>query len=270
MRVGSISKGRRYANRDAGFTITELLVVVMIVGILAAIVYPVYVKATETAKISQCLSNMKQIGAGFQMYLDDYQSRYPAAAPWGRPSYWQQPANGDQKTIQELLAPYVRETLVQDTDGMYQQPGVFCCPSDCGVPESEAANGVIPGKPVWKCTGCSYEYYSANQVDWQAFDPKDPRMQGKHWTGLSPEIESPEGLERIGAPQWAVVNQSRKAVMGDTWYWHMGDTVPVAQLAYRNTLFADWHAQRVNGEDHEAARLQPLKRWHSLSEVPEQ
>jgi prepilin-type N-terminal cleavage/methylation domain-containing protein len=63
-------------NRRA-FTLIELLVVIAIIAILAAILFPVFAKARERAKTSQCISNMKQIGTAVMMYTDDYDGVYP-------------------------------------------------------------------------------------------------------------------------------------------------------------------------------------------------
>jgi prepilin-type N-terminal cleavage/methylation domain-containing protein/prepilin-type processing-associated H-X9-DG protein len=54
-----------------GFTLIELLVVIAIIAILAAILFPVFAKARESAKRIACLSNQKQLAYGQQMYLDD-------------------------------------------------------------------------------------------------------------------------------------------------------------------------------------------------------
>src|SRR5688572_16846529 len=60
-----------------GFTLIELLVVIAIVAILAAILFPVFAQAREKAQQSACLSNMKQVGLGLQMYAQDYDEVMP-------------------------------------------------------------------------------------------------------------------------------------------------------------------------------------------------
>src|ERR671918_637651 len=62
--------------RSRGFTLIELLVVIAIIAILAAILFPVFAKARESARKSACQNNLKQIGTGLQMYANDYDEKY--------------------------------------------------------------------------------------------------------------------------------------------------------------------------------------------------
>jgi len=60
-----------------GFTLIELLVVIAIISILSAILFPVFARARESARRTSCMSNMKQIGLGIMMYVQDYDEHYP-------------------------------------------------------------------------------------------------------------------------------------------------------------------------------------------------
>jgi len=65
-------------SRRRGFTLIELLVVIAIIAILAAMLFPVFARARESARKIQCLSNVKNIAMAFQMYLTDYDRFNPS------------------------------------------------------------------------------------------------------------------------------------------------------------------------------------------------
>lgn len=63
--------------RHRGFTLIELLVVIAIIGILAAMLFPVFARARESARKIQCLANVKNIALAAEMYLTDYDAFPP-------------------------------------------------------------------------------------------------------------------------------------------------------------------------------------------------
>ena len=82
-----------------GFTLIELLVVIAIIAILAAILFPVFTSAKESARKTTCANNMGQLAKGFQMYCDDNNGCYPTPASGhddraqGVNATWQIPSN---------------------------------------------------------------------------------------------------------------------------------------------------------------------------------
>lgn len=124
------------SNRRRGFTLIELLIVIAIIAVLAAILFPVFSQVREKARSMACLSNMKQIGIGVQMYVQDQDERLFFRA-------------GTKATVTRA------NVAVAKTDPVYnslqwwneimpylKSSAVFSCPSDPGPSASPDANGV--------------------------------------------------------------------------------------------------------------------------------
>ncbi len=65
-----------YKNRDAGFTLTEVLVVIVIAGLLLALLMPGLSSALERSRVAQVHTDLRQVEAALTMYYTDY-LRYP-------------------------------------------------------------------------------------------------------------------------------------------------------------------------------------------------
>jgi prepilin-type N-terminal cleavage/methylation domain-containing protein len=63
-----------------GFTLIELLVVIAIIAILAAILFPVFAKAREKARMTTCMNNLKQIGTSIALFAQDNEELMPGSA----------------------------------------------------------------------------------------------------------------------------------------------------------------------------------------------
>jgi prepilin-type N-terminal cleavage/methylation domain-containing protein/prepilin-type processing-associated H-X9-DG protein len=126
------------------FTLVELLVVIAVIAILAAILFPVFAQAREKARMSACLSNMRQIGSAMMMYVQDYDETYPyirfhgdLADPGRRTYVWK-----------NAIRPYLRSLAV------------LGCPSNPyskTVPGTFGRNANPPGPPGVNAEGWEVE-----------------------------------------------------------------------------------------------------------------
>lgn len=78
--------------KRAGFTLLEILLVAGIMAILAAMLGPVFVRASENAKLTRCMSNLKQIGEACMMYLADHSETFPVGYSYQDPGVYKRPA----------------------------------------------------------------------------------------------------------------------------------------------------------------------------------
>ena len=111
---------------ESGFTLIELLVVIAIIAILAAILFPVFGRARENARRSSCQSNMKQLGLGLQMYIQDYDEVAPNALHYNGTTQisWRQIIQPYTKSTQIVLCPSNPEKDVQSAAAVFSYPAV--------------------------------------------------------------------------------------------------------------------------------------------------
>ncbi|AHF89123.1 N-terminal cleavage protein [Opitutaceae bacterium TAV5] len=137
------------------FTLIELLTVIAIIGILAAIIIPTVGKVRETARAAQCLSNIRQIAMALNLYADDNKDLFPTTgnSDWVKPSSVANPPG-----IFDYLRPGTTSTQFWNyywTASVRFKGTPLCCPafeSRDPVPYSYGLNELLteqtPGKKI--------------------------------------------------------------------------------------------------------------------------
>jgi prepilin-type N-terminal cleavage/methylation domain-containing protein/prepilin-type processing-associated H-X9-DG protein len=153
------------SRRRTGFTLIELLVVIAIIGILAAMVFPVFARARESARKAVCLSNLKNIALAINMYLSDNNDTFPTAEHRAEAiGYFDSvPGEGTEKNCNgggdgawaaDIANPYLSWPVVLDE--YVKNRDVWRCPS--AILEADA--GFIYGETDW------LGYLQRNEGSW--------------------------------------------------------------------------------------------------------
>jgi len=143
------------STRRRGFTLIELLVVIAIIGILAAMVFPVFARARESARKAVCLSNVKNIALAIQMYLADNNDTLPP--------------NEHRAEVQEFF-----DTRPGDGDMNYDFDNNVCAPEllDGGNPYLRwpvVLDEYTKNRDVWRCPSAKIAggaSWILSEVDW--------------------------------------------------------------------------------------------------------
>lgn len=193
------------------FTLIELLVVIVIIAVLAAILFPVFAKARERARMAQCISNLHQIGAAMGMYLQDWNGVYPAAYT-------------GYKVSTDILA---RPSLPQAMKAYVTDQKIWQCPSDIGEIFPLAEDGWKRRTPPFRS-----ETWAMSSYDYLGLGlPK-------------------KGYGRIGGYPSSIVKQPTLAVLSyeprpwhDTYDPSLTTRFTETSLLY-NVLYCDYHMAR--------------------------
>src|ERR1017187_4678218 len=69
------------SRRAGAFTLIEMLVVIAIIGILAALLLPTLNRAKARASRIECVGNLRQAGLAFHLFANDHRGKFPMRVP---------------------------------------------------------------------------------------------------------------------------------------------------------------------------------------------
>jgi prepilin-type N-terminal cleavage/methylation domain-containing protein/prepilin-type processing-associated H-X9-DG protein len=216
----------------SAFTLIEMLVVIAIIAVLAALLLPALSRAKASAQRTDCLNNLRQISLGIHLYAEDNGELLPDAPDlhWG------------SMDTNHFMIFYKR--LVKSYVGLHgassPQDKLFACPADTFYYDWPGLT--YEGQSMYDQSNSDYSSYGFNGGNELIFPPPPAFLNEAAYGGLS-------GLKQtaIKEPVKTVLVFDHSA--GLPWSWHQPQKLPAGQCGVNDAknmvAFVDGHVSYI-------------------------
>ena len=177
-RFNKVAMLKLHSHRRA-FTLVEILVVLAVIGILTALLFPAFNRVRRRSYQTSCSSNLKQLGLAVALYQGDYDGLFPRG---GDPTdlktdAWRDTTDGDYRAEISQLPPltYVLRPYVKSAE-------LWHCPADDGFDVADMSQQILDARPSsFAKFGMSYEYRTEltlkSKKELLGYDKSDPPVE---------------------------------------------------------------------------------------------
>ena len=237
--------GMRRNNRDA-FTLMELLVVMAIIAILAALLLPALSLVKSFARSASCKSRLHQMGVALQMYVHEHKNLYPYYLGPAGPSYGE--AVGKGKAATGLV--YWSSKLFPYYSLNWTNPA-FHCPGYSGKISGQYDPGSVERQGSYAYNGGGVSFHKTTNT-WGL----GPVIFWKKPAVLETAVKVPSEMLAIGDSMTKTGYPDENGVSGSDFWWCSGvQSRSLAEMPYvlrhgkkYNALFTDSHVSAMSPE----------------------
>lgn len=224
-----------------GFTLVELLVVLAVIGILAALLLPALGRGRALAQRTACANNLRQLGVAFQLYFQDNADTFPTSSPQSslgaHPEdwvWWQvQATTPDSYTMRDPR----RGSVIQEL-GQYQ-PQLLRCPADRDADAREVLWHSNPGVEQYFY---SYSLNAHSDAGMASFISRDRSLIVLNKFAA---IRNPAGKIMLAEEKGAPDDGPGTAVIDDGRWLPPGYPLTSRHSKRANVTMADGHVESV-------------------------
>jgi prepilin-type N-terminal cleavage/methylation domain-containing protein/prepilin-type processing-associated H-X9-DG protein len=205
-----------------GFTLIEILIVLAVITLLAALLFPAFSRAREATRRTSCANNLKQLSIGMLQYAYDHNDQLPPdrAQPFVQ---WDYPAMTRRDPAQSCSLPdidcirwYWHDVIfdyVKNSQVYNDSSDVNAFSPDCVFPSGLACSQPVTVGKTWIYYGPDKLTYSPSESAYKSSrDFTSYSFFYANWTGLP--------TPRIGIPLSRFVYPSGKAMLAEGWTYN--------------------------------------------------